>query len=167
MGTRVSPQYVNIFTHRFEHDFFAAQNLQPTLYTSYIDDIFFLWTHVKNRNDPLRRQTRDKSDRVSFVVQYFPGAEKLHHVLRSLQHFINDDEHLAKIFPTPPLLTFKQLPNLTQTIVCSKQPSLQDNIDHNSIQPCHDNLCKTCQIFDMDTDITHEKPSTTCMAYTH
>eukprot|EP00061_Rhincodon_typus_P004102 g21750.t1 len=91
----------------------------------------------KNWNDLLRRQTRDTSDRVPFVIQYFPEVEKLRHVLCSLQHIIDDDEHLAKIFPTPPILTFKQPANLKHTIVHSKLPSLQDNIDHNTIQPCH------------------------------
>eukprot|EP00061_Rhincodon_typus_P014201 g41085.t1 len=91
---------------------------------------------------------------VSFVIQYFLGAEKLRHVLRSLQHVIDDDEHLGKIIPMPPLLAFKQPPNLKQIIVRSKLSSLQDNIDHNTIQPCHGNLCKTCQRFDMDTTIT-------------
>eukprot|EP00061_Rhincodon_typus_P003019 g19088.t1 len=93
-------------------------------------------------------------DRVPFVVQYFLGVEKLCHVLCSLQHIIDDNEHFAKIFPTPPLLAFKQLPNLKQTIVRSKLPSLQYNINHNTTQPCHGNLCKTCQMFDMDTTIT-------------
>eukprot|EP00061_Rhincodon_typus_P017129 g45688.t1 len=68
-------------------------------------------------------------------------------------HIVDDDEHLAKIFPMPPLLTFKQPPNLKQTIDRSKLPSLQDNVDH-TIKPCHGNLCKTCQIFDMDTTVT-------------
>eukprot|EP00061_Rhincodon_typus_P015946 g43901.t1 len=53
-----------------------------------------------------------------------------------------------------PLLAIKQLPNLQETIVSSKLASLQDNIGHNPIQSCHGNLCKTCQIFDMDTTIT-------------
>eukprot|EP00061_Rhincodon_typus_P003020 g19089.t1 len=83
-----------------------------------------------------------------------PGVETLHHVLRNLQHIIDDDEHLTKIFPTPPLLSFKQPSNLKQTIIRSKLPSLQDNIDHNTTLPCHGNLCKTCQMFDMDTTIT-------------
>eukprot|EP00061_Rhincodon_typus_P000647 g12315.t1 len=39
---------------------------------------------AKNPNDLLRKQTQDTSDRVPFIVQYFLGAEKLHHVLRSL-----------------------------------------------------------------------------------
>eukprot|EP00061_Rhincodon_typus_P011114 g35898.t1 len=109
---------------------------------------------VKNCNDLLRRQTQDTTDRVPFVIQYFPGVEKLRHVLHSLQHAINDDEHLANIFVTPSFLTFKQPPNLKQTIVRSELPSLQDNIDRNTTQPCHGNRCKTCQIINMDTTVT-------------
>eukprot|EP00061_Rhincodon_typus_P005471 g25019.t1 len=112
---------------------------------------------AKNRNDLLRRQ--DKTVRVPFVIQYFPGAEKLRHVLWNVQHIINDDEHLAKIFPTPPLLTFKQPPNLKQTMVRSKLHSLQDNINHNITQPCNGNIWKTCQIIHMDITITHGNTS--------
>eukprot|EP00061_Rhincodon_typus_P012250 g37868.t1 len=72
-----------------------------------------------------------------FIVQYFPGVEKLRHVLHSLQHVINDNEHLVKIIPTPPLLTFKELSSLKLTIIHSKLPSPQDNIDQNTTQPCH------------------------------
>eukprot|EP00061_Rhincodon_typus_P009380 g32847.t1 len=109
----------------------------------------------KNCNDLLRRQTQDTTNRVPCAVQYFLGTEKLHHILRSFQHTIDDDEHLTKIFTMPPILTFKHPPNLKQTIVHSKLPSLQDNIDHNTTQPCHGYLCKTCQIINMDTTITH------------
>eukprot|EP00061_Rhincodon_typus_P014670 g41843.t1 len=69
----------------------------------------------------------------------------------AINTLINDDEHLAKIFPTPPPVAFKQPPNLKQTIARSKLSSLQDNIDHNTTQPCHGNFCK---IFNMDTTIT-------------
>ncbi|XP_072371520.1 uncharacterized protein [Scyliorhinus torazame] len=228
METTFAPQYANIFMHKFEQDLLTAQDLQPTLYTRYIDDIFCLWTHgeeslkrlhgdinkfhptvrltmdyspksvafldtlisikdghlstslyreptdnltmlhfssfhpkhikeaipygqalrihricsdeeernrhlqtlkdalvrtgyaarlidrqfqratARNRTDLLRRQTWDTTDRIPFVVQYFPGAEKLRHLLHSLQHVIDEDEHLAKVIPTPPLLAFKQ-----------------------------------------------------------
>eukprot|EP00061_Rhincodon_typus_P015898 g43835.t1 len=39
---------------------------------------------TKNCNDLLRRQKLDVTDRVSFFIQYFPGAGKLRHVLRTL-----------------------------------------------------------------------------------
>eukprot|EP00061_Rhincodon_typus_P015651 g43442.t1 len=44
MGTKFAPQYANIFMHEFEQNSFVAQDLQPALYTTYIDNIFFLWT---------------------------------------------------------------------------------------------------------------------------
>ncbi|XP_078083736.1 uncharacterized protein LOC144503102 [Mustelus asterias] len=111
---------------------------------------------AKNRTNLLRKQTRDTADRVPFVVQYFPGAEKLRHLLRSLQHVINEDKHLAKVIPTPPLLAFKQPHNLKQTIVRSKLPSFQENSDHGTTQPCHSNLCKACRIIDTDVIISRE-----------
>eukprot|EP00061_Rhincodon_typus_P004631 g23054.t1 len=109
---------------------------------------------AKNHNNLLRRQTQDTIDRVPFVVQYFPRVEKLRHVLRSLQHIIDDNKHLAKIFHTLPVLTFKTPPNLKQTIVHSKKTSLWDSINNNTTQPYLGNLCKTCQIINLDTNIT-------------
>eukprot|EP00061_Rhincodon_typus_P012171 g37739.t1 len=129
--------------------------LTRTGYNAQLINRQFRHATAKNCNDIFRRQTQDTTSRVPFVIQYFPGVEKLCHVLCSLQHVIDDDEHLAKIIRTSPLLTFKQPPNLKQTSFHSKLPSLQDNINHNTIQPCYGNLCKTCQIIDMDTTITH------------
>eukprot|EP00061_Rhincodon_typus_P014459 g41488.t1 len=153
MGTRFVPQYANMFMHKFEQDFFAVQDLRPTLYTRYTDDFFILWTYGKeslkqphcdiNKFHPTIRLTMDYSlesfsfldtgisikdghlnkdrhgnttDRVPFVIQYFLGAQKQCYVLHSLQHIVDDNEHLAKIFPTPPFLAFKQPPNLKQII---------------------------------------------------
>eukprot|EP00061_Rhincodon_typus_P007228 g28729.t1 len=138
-----------------EHDGHLKALKDALIRTGYNAQLNHQFRHVtvKNRNDLLRRQTQDMTDRELFIFQYLPGAEKLYHVLHSLQCITNDNEHLTKIFPMSPLHAIKQLLNLKQTIVCSKLPSLQDNIDHNTIQPCHSNLCKTCQIFDMDTTI--------------
>eukprot|EP00061_Rhincodon_typus_P017164 g45738.t1 len=95
------------------------------------------------------------TERVPFVVQYFPRAEKLRYVLCSLQHVIDDNECLAKAISMLPFLAFKQPPNLKETIICSKLPSLQENSDRNTRQHRHGNLCKTCQIIDMGITITH------------
>eukprot|EP00061_Rhincodon_typus_P012014 g37450.t1 len=110
--------------------------------------------YLKNPNDLLGRQTQDMTYRVPFVIQYFPQVERLRHVLQSLQHVI-DNEHLSKIIPMPPLLAFKQPPNLQQTIVRNKLSSLQDNIDHNTTQPCHGNLYKTCQTITLENTPHH------------
>eukprot|EP00061_Rhincodon_typus_P018375 g47527.t1 len=160
MGTKFARQYANIFMHKFKQDFITAQDLRPMLYTRYINNIFFLWTHgeeslkqlhsdvnkfhptirfsLQNQSLSWTHKTNTKTDRVPFIVQYIPREERLRHVLRNLQHVIDDDKHLAKIVPMPTLLAFKQPPNLKLTIVC-----LQDNINHNTTQPCHSNHYKT------------------------
>eukprot|EP00061_Rhincodon_typus_P015268 g42852.t1 len=119
-----------------------------------------------------RKIVRIQSQHVSVSVkgkagmsqkQWITRAEKLYLVLRSLQlviddneHLaINDNKHLAKIIPTPPLPAFKQPTNLKQMIAHSKLPSLPDNIDHNTTQPCYGDLCKTSRIIDMYATVTH------------
>eukprot|EP00061_Rhincodon_typus_P016346 g44520.t1 len=68
-----------------------------TGYDAQLIDRQFRHVTVKNSNNFLRKQTQDMTDRVTFIVQYFLGVERLHHVLCSLQHVIDDDKHLTKL----------------------------------------------------------------------
>ncbi|CAM5123687.1 unnamed protein product [Eretmochelys imbricata] len=45
MGTRMAPQYANIFMADLEQRFLSSRPLMPLLYLRYIDDIFIIWTH--------------------------------------------------------------------------------------------------------------------------
>ncbi|XP_074822342.1 uncharacterized protein LOC141995220 [Natator depressus] len=47
MGTRMAPQYANIFMADLEQCFLSSRLLMPLLYLRYIDDIFIIWTHGK------------------------------------------------------------------------------------------------------------------------
>ncbi|XP_053888787.1 uncharacterized protein LOC128839638 [Malaclemys terrapin pileata] len=47
MGTRMAPQYANIFMADLEQCFLSSRPLTPVLYLRYIDDIFIIWTHGK------------------------------------------------------------------------------------------------------------------------
>ncbi|XP_050792228.1 uncharacterized protein LOC127042831 [Gopherus flavomarginatus] len=47
MGTRMAPQYANIFMADLEQRFLSSCPLTPLLYLRYIDDIFIIWTHGK------------------------------------------------------------------------------------------------------------------------
>eukprot|EP00061_Rhincodon_typus_P018205 g47283.t1 len=135
MRTKFSPQYANIFLHKFEQDFFADGHLSTSLYHKPMGNLTMLHfsnfhpKHVKetvpysqalricricseeeereghlkilkdalirmgydaqlinhqfqcvtakNRNNVLRRQTQDMTDKVPLVIQYFSGAERL------------------------------------------------------------------------------------------
>eukprot|EP00061_Rhincodon_typus_P015963 g43926.t1 len=61
-------------------------------------DCQFRHATAKTCNNLLTRQTQDTTDKVSFVVRYFPGVEKLCHVLHSLQHIIDGIEHFANTY---------------------------------------------------------------------
>ncbi|XP_065424163.1 uncharacterized protein LOC135975776 [Chrysemys picta bellii] len=47
MGTRMAPQYANIFMADLEQRFLSSRPLTPLLYLRYIDDIVIIWTHGK------------------------------------------------------------------------------------------------------------------------
>ena len=45
MGSRMAPQYANLFMADLEQRFLQTQPLKPFLYLRYINDIFLIWTH--------------------------------------------------------------------------------------------------------------------------
>eukprot|EP00061_Rhincodon_typus_P015879 g43803.t1 len=72
----------------------------------------FQHTTVKNRNDLLRSWTWDTSDRFPFVVQYFPGVEKLCHILHIILALIGavtsgpaSEPQVLGSSPSPGLMT--------------------------------------------------------------
>lgn len=45
MGTKIGPNYANIFMGVLEKEFLSSQTLTPLFYKRYIDDIFLIWEH--------------------------------------------------------------------------------------------------------------------------
>ncbi|CAN7976810.1 unnamed protein product, partial [Ixodes persulcatus] len=48
MGTKMAPNFANIFMGDLESTFLASCPLQPMFYRRYIDDVFFIWSHAEN-----------------------------------------------------------------------------------------------------------------------
>ena len=49
IGTKFVPTYASIFMDKLESDFLKSQELTPLLWYRYIDDVFFIWTHGKEK----------------------------------------------------------------------------------------------------------------------
>lgn len=49
MGTRIGPNYANIFMGSLERDFLASRDLKPFYYKRFIDDIFLVWHHGESQ----------------------------------------------------------------------------------------------------------------------
>ena len=45
MGTKMAPQYANIFIANMEENFLQKTHNKLLIYCRYINDIFLLWTH--------------------------------------------------------------------------------------------------------------------------
>lgn len=45
MGTRIGPNYANIFMGQLEDKFLLTRTLKPFYYKRYIDDVFLIWYH--------------------------------------------------------------------------------------------------------------------------
>eukprot|EP00061_Rhincodon_typus_P017163 g45737.t1 len=70
MGPKFAPQYANMFMHKVEQDFFAAHDLQPTLYTRCNNNIFFLWTHGKESLKRLHNDIKEFHPTIKPTMDY-------------------------------------------------------------------------------------------------
>ena len=51
MGTKLAPNYANLFMANLESKFIFSYHKQPIYYRRYIDDIFFIWAHGSTELD--------------------------------------------------------------------------------------------------------------------
>ncbi|OCT84288.1 hypothetical protein XELAEV_18022446mg [Xenopus laevis] len=91
------------------------------------------------RTHLLQYKQKPEINRVPQVVTYNPHLRTLRKIARDLQDKLQD-ERLKSIFPDPPLLAFRQPPNLKSLITRSAllQPT------NNGTYPCGKKQCKTC-----------------------
>ena len=49
IGTKFAPTYASIFIDEIETKFLDTQEFKPLIWFRYIDDVFFIWTHDKEK----------------------------------------------------------------------------------------------------------------------
>ncbi|OCT91557.1 hypothetical protein XELAEV_18014616mg [Xenopus laevis] len=91
------------------------------------------------RSHLLQYKQKPKINRVPLVVTYNPQLSTLRKIARELQGTLHKDERLKSIFPDPPLLAFRQPPNLKSLITRSAllQPTKMEHTRRKK-------QCKTC-----------------------
>ncbi|OCT61899.1 hypothetical protein XELAEV_18047931mg [Xenopus laevis] len=93
-----------------------------------------------SRSQLLLYKEKPEINWMPLVVTYNPKLKTVRKTDRDLQGTLNTDESLKNIFPDPPLLAFRQSPNLKKLITrCAlSQPT------KNGTYPCGKKQCKTC-----------------------
>ncbi|KAG9460520.1 hypothetical protein GDO78_021300 [Eleutherodactylus coqui] len=83
---------------------------------------------------------KNKNGRVPLVVTYNSQLEELRKTAKKLHHTLHKDGRLTTIFPDPPLLCYRQPPNLRNFIIRSALSS----DTQKGTYPCNVRSCKTC-----------------------
>ncbi|XP_074804365.1 uncharacterized protein LOC141984839 [Natator depressus] len=78
MGTRMVPQYANIFKADLEQCFLSSHPLMPLLYLRYIDDLFIIWTHGKEALEEFHHDFNNFHPTINFSLDQ--STQEIHFV---------------------------------------------------------------------------------------
>ena len=66
IGTKFSPPYACLFIDKIETAFFKTQELQPSAWFRYIDDIIFIWIHGKQELQTFLHSLNEFKENIAF-----------------------------------------------------------------------------------------------------
>ena len=99
----------------------------------------------------LKYQTKSKSDHTPLVLTYHPHLRPINKIVKNLQPLLNKDPHLNQIFSTPPLISYRQPPNLKLLLISASLPN-EHFITGNF--PCKSSKCHLCPNINTKPTIT-------------
>ena len=77
MGTKLAPNYANLFMADFENKFVFNYPIQPTYYRQYIDDIFFIWEHSTTELQQFIDHLNSRHPTIKFTQTVFRHTNNL------------------------------------------------------------------------------------------
>ena len=99
----------------------------------------------------LKYQTKSKSDRTPLVLTYHPHLRPINKIVKNLQPLLYKDPHLNQIFSTPPLISYRQPPNLKLLLTSASLPN-KHFITGTFF--CKSSKCHLCPNINTDPTIT-------------
>lgn len=70
MGTRMAPNYANIFMRHIQSNFLSGYDIRPSFYKRYLDDIFMIWTDSENELLKFIHAFNQAHPSISFTYSY-------------------------------------------------------------------------------------------------
>jgi adenylate kinase family enzyme len=100
---------------------------------------------VKNikTEEVLEYKEKKKTERIQFVIQFYPRLRALGEVIQKHFHLLKTSERLQKSFPEPPMVAFKRLKNLVDHLIHTDS----NKAELNELQKCNSLRCQCCQHF--------------------
>ena len=89
------------------------------------------------------------TNKIFLSTTYFPGAEKLRHIINDLFPIISNDASTKDLLDAPPILSFRRPPNIRSILNTTKNKQNYSLGNNNlGLQPCGRPRCKTCPLLD-------------------
>ena len=85
------------------------------------------------REEALKRVIKKVNDRVIFALTYHPGLPSISHILLKHWKSLVRNPDMQKVFPSPPMVAYRQPPNLKKTLVRTTLPSTKNRDQPNMI----------------------------------
>ena len=70
METRMVPNYAIIFMHSVEQEILINSKLKPRIWQRFIDDVFIIWTHGKDKLEDFLDYINKAHETIKFTVEY-------------------------------------------------------------------------------------------------
>ena len=78
-----------------------------------------------DRSETLKRRVKRQNDRVVLAVTYYLKLPSLSKIIKKHWTNMTKDPSILKVFPKPPMVDFKEPPNLRNMLIHSKLPTLK------------------------------------------
>ena len=76
------------------------------------------------RKEALKRVVKTETDRPVFAITYNPMLPSITKVVNKHWQFMVKNKHIKEIFPQPPMIAYKQPPNLKNVLCRAKLPKI-------------------------------------------
>ena len=106
----------------------------------------------KDRLEVLEKVVKKENERVVFAIKYHPFLPSIANVLRKHWNTMVKEPRLKEIFPSPPMVAFKQHPNLQRQLCHAKLPGSNNSRTLPGMKKCLD--CTACSYINVTNECT-------------
>ena len=99
------------------------------------------------REDALKRVEKKKNERITFALTYYPHLPPISRILNRHWKALTSDSYFLKMYPEPPMVAFKKLPNLKQQLIHTKLPKVRSRSQprmKKGLKKCLKSRCQIC-----------------------
>ena len=100
--------------------------------------------HSLERDDLLRKRTRNTDNKITLVLTYHPALNKVYEILQKAHRHTLKSSRLSAVLPSPPRIAFRNAKTLRDKLVRSKLKNKHDK--KPGVHICGNKRCEICKI---------------------